>query len=69
MGKEKTAAERRKEVATLLFCSVYLHGFGMLTKAETRKVLRKIRDYQDKYKIDVTIKQLDSVKIKYQDKL
>lgn len=68
MEKEKTAAERRKEVATLLFCSVYyLHGFGMLTKAETRKVLRKIRDYQDKYKIDVTIKQLDSVKIKYKD--
>ena len=49
METEKTAAERRKELATLLFCQSYLYYHDM--------------------RIAITREQIDSVEIKYQDKL
>lgn len=67
MKKEKTAAERRKELATLMFCQSYLYCFGILTQVEDREMFNRILAYQDKYKIAITKEQLGSVEIKYSD--
>ena len=65
METEKTAAERRKELATLLFCQSYLYYHDMLSSAESKR----ISAFQDKHRIAITREQIDSVEIKYQDKL
>lgn len=67
MRKEKTAAERRKKLAILLFCRSYLYYSDMLTEVEARKVFNKIRAYQHLYSISITKEQIDSVEIKYKD--
>lgn len=50
MGKEKTAAERRKELATLLFCQSYLYYHDMLSSAESERVCKRISAFQDKHR-------------------
>ena len=69
METEKTAAERRKELATLLFCQSYLYYHDMLSSAEPKRVCKRISAFQDKHRIAITREQIDSVEIKYQDKL
>ena len=69
METEKTAAERRKELATLLFCQSYLYCHDMLSSAESKRVCKRISAFQDKHRIAITREQIDSVEIKYQDKL
>lgn len=69
METEKTAAERRKELATLLFCQSYLYYHDMLSSAEYKRVCKRISAFQDKHRIAITREQIDSVEIKYQDKL
>lgn len=69
METEKTAAERRKELATLLFCQSYLYYHDMLSSAKSKRVCKRISAFQDKHRIAITREQIDSVEIKYQDKL
>lgn len=69
METEKTAAERRKELATLLFCQSYLYYHDMLSSAGSKRVCKRISAFQDKHRIAITREQIDSVEIKYQDKL
>ena len=67
MKKEKTAAERRKELAIMWICQSRLYCSGILTQVEDREMFNRILAYQDKYKIAITKEQLDSVEIKYDD--
>lgn len=69
MKTEKTAAERREELATLLFCQSYLYYHDMLSSAESKRVCKRISAFQDKHRIAITREQIDSVEIKYQDEL
>lgn len=67
MTREEKAAERRKELATLLFCRSYLYYNDMLTEKEAALILKRIRAFQDKYKIAISAEQIDSVGINYWD--
>lgn len=67
MTRAEKAAERRKELATLLFCRSYLYYNDMLTAKEAELVFKRIRAFQDKHKIAISAEQIDSVDIKYQD--
>lgn len=67
MTREEKAAERRKELATLLFCRSYLYYNGMLTEKEAALIFKRIRAFQDKYKIAISAEQIDSVGINYWD--
>ena len=66
VGKEKTAAERRKELATLLFCQSYLYYHDMLSSAESKRVCKRISAFHE-HRIALTREQIDSVEIKYKD--
>lgn len=67
MTREEKAAERRKELATLLFCRSYLYYNDVLTEKEAESIFKRIRAFQDKYKIAISAEQINSVDIKYQD--
>lgn len=67
MTREEKAAERRKELATLLFCRSYLYYNDVLTEKEAESIFKRIRAFQDKYKIVISAEQINSVDIKYQD--
>lgn len=67
MKKEKTAVERRQELAIMWICRGYLYCHDMLTLAEYYKIGRKICAFQDKYQINITDEQINSVEIKYKD--
>lgn len=67
MGKEKTAAERRKELAIMWICRGYLYCHDMLTLAEYNKIGRRIYAFQNEHQINITNEQMDSVEIKYND--
>lgn len=67
MAREEKAAERRKELATLLFCRSYLYYNDMLTEKEAALIFKRIRAFQDKYKIAISAEQIDSVGINYWD--
>ena len=56
-------------MATLLFCQSYLYYHDMLSSAESKRVCKRISAFQDKHRIAITREQIDSVEIKYQDKL
>lgn len=67
MKTEKTAAERREELATLLFCQSYLYYHDMLSSAESKRVCKRISAFQNEHRIAITREQIDSVEIKYDD--
>lgn len=67
MTREEKAAERRKELATLLFCRSYLYYNDMLTEKDAALIFKRIRAFQDKYKIAISAEQIDSVGINYWD--
>lgn len=67
MKTEKTAAERREELATLLFCQSYLYYHDMLSLAEYNMIHKRTLAFQDKHRIAITQEQVDSVEIKYDD--
>ena len=46
METEKTAAERRKELATLLFCQSYLYYHDMLSSADLRGYVKGYRPFR-----------------------
>lgn len=59
--------EMRENLAKSDFCRSYLFVQGFLTDAENEKVFRRIRKWQDKYKVGITDAQLLSVDITYND--
>lgn len=67
MKREGKAIERRKELATLLFCQSYLYYHDMLSSDESKRVCKRISAFQDKHRIAITREQIDSVEIKYKD--
>lgn len=68
MKKEKTAAERRKELAIMWSCRAYLYCHDMLTLAEYDKLGRRMCAFQNEHQINITNKQIESVEIKYSEK-
>lgn len=62
-----TQEEKRENLAKSDFCRAYLHVQGFLTDTENEKVFRRIRKWQDKYKIGITDSQLLSVDMTYND--
>lgn len=54
MKREGEAIERRKELATLLFCQSYLYYHDMLPSAESKRVCKRISAFQDKHRIAIT---------------
>lgn len=67
MTRKEKAAERRKELAALLFCRSYLYYNDMLTEKEAESVFKRIRAFQDKHKIVISAEQINSVDINYRD--
>lgn len=67
MIRKEKAAERRKELAALLFCRSYLYYNDMLTEKEAESVFKRIRAFQDKHKIVISAEQINSVDINYRD--
>lgn len=67
MTRKEKAAERRKELAALLFCRSYLYYNDMLTEKEAESVFKRIRAFQDKHKIVISAEQINSVDINYHD--
>lgn len=67
METEKTAAERRKELAIMWSCRAYLYYHDMLTLAEYDKLGRRMCAFQNEHQINITNEQMDSVEIKYND--
>lgn len=63
-----TNEEKRKRLAILIECSSILYLCGMITEGENEKIYQRISKWQDKNKVDITQKQLMSVKITYNDK-
>lgn len=60
--------EFRQKLAILLACKRFLSVAGMITESEGRLIINRIMKFQDKYKIEITQQQLDSVHLKYEDK-
>lgn len=67
MTRKEKAAERRKELAALLFCRSYWYYNDMLTEKEAESVFKRIRAFQDKHKIVISAEQINSVDINYRD--
>jgi hypothetical protein len=67
METEKTAAERREELAIMWICRGYLYCHDMLSSAESKRVCKRISAFQDKHRIAITREQIDCVEIKYND--
>lgn len=59
--------EKRENLAKANFCRTYLHIQGFLTDAENEKVFRRMRKWQDKYKVGITDAQINSVDMIYDD--
>lgn len=67
MKRTDIKANKRQELATMLFCRSYLYYSELLTEAEANKVFKRIRAFQDKHKIEITREQVDSVDATYKD--
>lgn len=63
----KTDKNKRENLAKANFCRTYLHIQGFLTDAENEKVFRRMRKWQDKYKVGITGAQINSVDMVYDD--
>lgn len=59
--------EKRRLLAQLNFCRSLLYYFGMITDSENEKIRNRVSKWQDKNKIEISQKQLDSVDITYKD--
>ena len=59
--------ERRKLIAIANKCRSFLYLNDFLSDMENEKVHSRISKYQDKYKVSITNKQLDSIDIIYND--
>ena len=55
--------DKRKQLAIMVFCRSFLFYNQMLTEREADRVFDRIRAFQDRYKIDITREQIDSVEI------
>lgn len=62
-----TKKERRENLAKADFCRTFLHIQGFLTEKENEKVFQRIVKWQDKYKVLLTVAQLFSVDMTYDD--
>lgn len=59
--------KKREQLATMLFCRSYLYYSDILTQEEASKVFKRIEKFQEKNKINITDKQVNSVKSTYKD--
>lgn len=62
-----TKKEKRENLAKSDFCRSFLYVQGFLSDSENEKVHQRIRKWQDKHKVGVTMRQLLSVEITYDD--
>ena len=59
--------KKREQIATMLFCRSYLYYSNILTEKEASKIFEKIKKYQEKHRINITIDQINSIEITYKD--
>lgn len=57
----------RQDLAAVNFCRAYLRIRGFLTNTENEKVHKRISKYQDRNRIEISLAQLMSVKLAYDD--
>lgn len=62
-----TKKGKRENLAKSDFCRAFLHVQGFLSDADNEKVHQRIRKWQDKHKVSLTMTQLLSVDMTYDD--
>lgn len=65
--KNEKNIEKRKCLAISNECRSFLFMYGFITDKENEKIFERIKKFQDKNKIGISRKQLDSVEIIYND--
>lgn len=58
-------AYKRSQLAKAVLCKDFLHINSFMTDAENDKILNRIKKFQDKNKIGISLAQLDSAKFIY----
>lgn len=65
--KNEKNIEKRKSLAIANECRSFLFMYDFITDKENEKIFKRIKKFQDKNKIGISRKQLDSVEIIYND--
>lgn len=66
--KEEKAKEKRETIAIANMCRSFLYMNDFLSDTENEKLHKRISSYQDRNKVSISRKQLDSVDFVYKDK-
>ena len=59
--------KKREQLATMLFCRSYLYYSDILTESEATKVFERIKKFQEKNRINISMEQINSIEITYKD--
>lgn len=55
---------KKQQLIESNFCREYLYFSGLLSESENEKVHKRIMKFKDKYRIDVTREELNSIDFK-----
>lgn len=64
---KSTLKQAREKIAKLNFARSYLYMAGCITEAENEKIHSRMLKLKEKFAVEITEEQLNSVKMTYKD--
>lgn len=68
MKKEDKELKNREILAIASYCRSFLYYGNFISESENDKIHNRIKNFQDKNKINISEEQINSVDVSYSDK-